>query len=625
MPAIAALLLCLQFVPDPAPPPASQPWPELPIRFHTLDNGLRIVAVEDAALDELSVQLWFRAGSALDPPGAPGLALIAFAALGATGPTPLDRAFPGWQHTVLRDACLVRVDVQRTELDASLQALAGWLQPVRVTPEMRDGALAISSSRKVRGAYAIVERGLPYPFRGGAFLPPATRGPLPIIDETWVELLALALPDHPYGHPPTFIADQAPPTPERLQEFINRWFVASNATLFIIGDVAPPLAIDQARRALSGLPWAPPPRRPELTRPQREVVQRETGDGGLFVAWVTPPWSYVESAAIDVVLHRLCNPADGPLASLARQLELTLRWERFAWRDCGLAVLVARPTTTGPDWPQRCAKFEQALDPALAKLADEVWDPVALRRARTLAWRGLLNERADPARRAWRIAAHEVIGGDGFLAEYESGMLASMPLAEVRRGVEALRAGRRAVLMPNPDGRVPRSDNIPPLAQGWVAQGPVALAATQPDRRVRKPQHGAEAQRAGGRLQLAVDQKAAAELVVLRIALEPPGVVNTIENQLREVKAPYTWPMLLDLSSYRGIEWRIDAGAGTPQLEISAPADELAGLIEIAAAVLLGLPDAANVTQYRLTITVPQPPVEVLELCDRYWTPRMKN
>jgi zinc protease len=612
MPAIAALLLCLQFVTDAAPPPASQPWPPSPIRFHTFDNGLRVIAVEEPSLPNLSVQLWYRAGSALDPPDAPGLVHAAWTVLQHT-----DAAAARWSFHTARDACWRERFVDRADLDAALAELQQSLHPLRVTTAMRDGALV------GRGADEAVAE-MTGPARPPVFLPPSTRMPAVMTAAEWTELLSAALPDHPYAHPPTALGSAAVQADaRRLQEVLNRWFVPSNATVFIIGDLSAPLAIDAARARLTELPWSPAPRRPELPRPERATVRRESTDGGLLIAWVAPPWSYVENAAIDVVMQRLCNPADGPLWITARRLELHLTWDRLAWRDCGLLVLAVRPGSRGGDGPQRCRQFEEALDPALAALGDEPWDPVALRRARTLAWRELLNLRSDPQCRAWRIAAHEMIGGDAFLTEYESSLLAHMPLGEARRGVEVLRTARRVILAPRSERAEPRAGPAA-AALRWLSvsheTGP-ATSRSAPQ----AAEFSAGAQRAAGRLQVHVDQRPADELAQLRIALEPSGVVNILRDQMHVAESPYSWPMLLELSSYRGFEWRIDTGGGTPQLAISAPAHELSALVELAAAVVLELPAAATVTRCRLTILAPHPPADVLELCDRFWTPRFED
>ena len=40
------------------------------VRYERLENGLRVVVVEDHALPLVSVQLWYDAGAACDPPAA---------------------------------------------------------------------------------------------------------------------------------------------------------------------------------------------------------------------------------------------------------------------------------------------------------------------------------------------------------------------------------------------------------------------------------------------------------------------------------------------------------------------------------------------------------------------------
>lgn len=59
---------------DGAPPAAAAPIEALRAETTTLDNGLRVVTTTDPMSEVASVQVWYRGGTRLDPPGGSGLA-----------------------------------------------------------------------------------------------------------------------------------------------------------------------------------------------------------------------------------------------------------------------------------------------------------------------------------------------------------------------------------------------------------------------------------------------------------------------------------------------------------------------------------------------------------------------
>src|SRR4030042_701227 len=83
--------------------------------------------------------------------------------------------------------------------------------------------------------------------------------------------------------------------------------------------------------------WSRKPSRPC----RRARLQTSRAVGGR----VTPPAGAVENSGIDILMHRLCNPVDGPL--YRRLLDagcLPPRWRHETWREAGLLVLAVDPS-----------------------------------------------------------------------------------------------------------------------------------------------------------------------------------------------------------------------------------------------------------------------------------------
>jgi len=304
--------------------------PETLPRFEQLPNGLRVCVVEDHALPLVSVQLWYRAGSADDPPQRVGLCHVTRTVLEHREDAALRARAAGvrFESRTLEDACCYVSVLPAELLDYALAIEAQRMRPLKVEPDALQAALAAAAR----------DYGL------------TPDDPQQQTDRT---LRAAMFPNHPYGQPPGFVAAPLRDlTPQAVERFAAQWFTPRNATLFIIGDVSA-LQVMEAVRTRFAAPAAgddPPRREPLPSLPEERLelaapVRTPPAKGGasgtrvLDVAWLTPRLGHFENAALDVLMHRLCNPVDGPLHRRLAELGCTPRWRRETWRDSGMLVL----------------------------------------------------------------------------------------------------------------------------------------------------------------------------------------------------------------------------------------------------------------------------------------------
>lgn len=383
-----------------------------PAQSERLDNGLRIVVVEDHALPLVSVQLWFHVGSADDPRGRPGLCHVARTLLERSSDAHerLRAAGLRCEARTLRDASCFAVVLPPDFLRCVLPLAAEYLSPPTVTPEGLRAALAAARTS----------------------------------DTPEDPLLAALFPGHPYDHRPEFVAPGlGDVAPAEVEAFLRRWFVPANATVVIVGDVAPAEALALARRNFGQAPWAEPPRRRAARLPpaERQRISAPGASRRVEFAWLAPPAGMFESAALDVLLHRLCNPIDGPLARRLASLGWSPPgWRHEVWRDAGVVTLsLARSDEQDA---ARVEQIEQVVRAELEAATRAVPAEIAFNRARALARRDALRRHAAFGERAGRIGWYAVVTGNPQLADAGGEFASAVAVADMQAAARALLGAR---------------------------------------------------------------------------------------------------------------------------------------------------------------------------------------
>lgn len=468
---------------QPAPVSANEP------RFEELANGLDVWLVPQPGDGRVSVQLWFASGSAHDPPGRPGF---------------VDR---------LRDALARRVDPaplclagatfeSRTERDAVFFAWSGSSRLL--------SAMLAAESRRLRAAALSIADLPPAVPHGSPAEPELDALFFDLPPEAHQALLAAAFPKHPYGHAPSGPPSiAAPPTAEDAQAFASDWLTPAHGTLFIVGDFDAAAALAAARRHFDSPPSAPPPRRaplPDLLPAESRLSVN--GPPRLLLAWRAPAAGRYELTALRVLMHRLCNPVDGPLSrQLRTRADRAPQWAIAEARDHSLLVLsVTPPAAPGTEAEAESWNMdvERTVLAALHDAATDAPTPVELRRARALVGADLDFAYVDFHQRAVRIGWSEMTAGAIRAAEFERLRVATMPGQAVRDAAGRLMREPPVVMRVQPrsdpapvaatpprppvlldDGQLERwIGQAEQLRQEWTHQAPTRRPAAPPPRTI---------------------------------------------------------------------------------------------------------------------------------------------
>lgn len=170
-----------------------------PPRVERLDNGLRVVIVEDHTLPLVSVQLWYRVGSAYDDPENPGLCHVTRTILEHRDDAALRLRAAGvrFESRTLRDADYFASVLPPNFLEYVLKIEAERMRPLKTTPEMVATGLAAAArdfGLKPDDPEQLAER----------------------------QLLAAMFSEHPYQHPPGLVAESLSGLePDDVDEFLQ--------------------------------------------------------------------------------------------------------------------------------------------------------------------------------------------------------------------------------------------------------------------------------------------------------------------------------------------------------------------------------------------------------------------
>jgi zinc protease len=229
-----------------------------PLHELEIGNGARLLVARRAGVPLVAVRLVISAGSALDPPGAHGLAhLVAQVAR---------------RGTARRTGKEIddRVESLGSELGAGADedfTYFGLSAPAESLGELLDVVIDVATCPTFpAGEWDRIRR------REVAGLAHVLDEPSAVADRA---MISAVYRGHPYGHP----SDGRVRDLQRVRRldavrFHRKWFSPSSATLFVVGDVDPERALDLARRKLAR--WrsasAPPPPLPPIAPAPRAVV-----------------------------------------------------------------------------------------------------------------------------------------------------------------------------------------------------------------------------------------------------------------------------------------------------------------------------------------------------------------
>lgn len=375
----------------------------------TLDNGLRVLLLEDHRSPIVTVQTWYRVGSRNEARGATGIAHflehLMFRGTAKYGPGVFARLVErnGGQDNAFtsQDVTSYYVNLAADRLDLVLDLEADRMHNLLLDPKI------ITSEREV----VIEERRTRTEDDPGGFL--------------GEEVSATAFRAHPYGQPiigwPT---DLKRITPEEIRAFYRTYYVPNNALLVVVGDFKTADALAKVKATFGPIPRAaePPPVlavEPSQNGERRVTVQKPAELPIVYLGYPVPNQKSADAAPLELLSVILAGGRSSRLyRDLVHERQLALEaggdYSYFSF-DPNLFWFWATPLPG-----QTAETLEKELVGHMERLKREPVSEVELKRAKNQIEAGFVFQDDSIHRRGSLLARFELIGGyalkDNYLA-----------------------------------------------------------------------------------------------------------------------------------------------------------------------------------------------------------------
>ena len=376
----------------------------------TLENGLRVLLLEDQRSPIVSVQIWYRVGSRNEHRGLTGIAHflehLMFKGTPSHGPKQFARLVEenGGQDNAFtsQDVTSYYVDIAADKLDLVLELEADRMQNLLLDPK------EINSEREV----VIEERRTRTEDDPGGFL--------------GEEVSSIAFKAHPYQAPIIgWMDDIKRITPEEIRAFYKTYYVPNNAMVVAVGAFRAEDALEKIKRRFGRIlrGKVPPPMlavEPTPNGERRVLVKRQAELPIVYMAWHVPNHQSDDSVALEVLSTILSGGRASRLyRDLVYQRQLALEAggdNSYFSTDPNLFWFWATPMPG-----QTPEKLETELSAHIERLKKEPVTDEELARAKNQIEAAFVYQDDSIHQRASLLARFELIGGyamkDSFLAK----------------------------------------------------------------------------------------------------------------------------------------------------------------------------------------------------------------
>jgi zinc protease len=407
----------------------------------TLDNGLRVLLLEDPRSPIVSVQMWYRVGSRNEHRGSTGIAHFLEHMMFKGTPTYGLKQFArlveenGGQDNAFtsQDVTSYYVDIAADKLDLVLELESDRMQNLLLDPK------EIASEREV----VIEERRTRTEDDPSGFL--------------GEEVSSLAFKAHPYGAPIIgWMDDIKRVTPDEIRAFYKTYYVPNNAILVAVGAFRAADALDKIKKRFGRIPRGkvPPPIlavEPVPNGERRVVVTKQAELPIVYMAWHVPNYKSDDAVALEVLSTILSGGRASRLyRDLVYQRQLALEAggdNAYFSIDPNLFWFWATPMPG-----QTPEKLEAELGAHMERLKTEPVTDEELARAKNQIEAGFVYQEDSIHQRAALLARFELLGDialkDTFLAKVRA--ITAADLTRVARSWFAPERKSVGVLVPKP-------------------------------------------------------------------------------------------------------------------------------------------------------------------------------
>ena len=432
---------------------ADPPGMSLPVREHTLANGMRLLILPRPGAPTVSAVVQFNVGGVNEVLGRTGIAHLLehllfkgssrLGTLDAVGEQALFRQMDLHTDSVLVERAAVSPDSARIErLTAEIAALEDSARALVVPNEFertlsRVGARGLNATTTNEATIYFVER--PANRLELWFALEAERMSDPVFREFYAERdvvteerrmriennpfgrlyethLDVAWSVHPYGVPVVgYMTDLETLTRAQVADYYRRYYGARNAVVTLVGDLDPDHTVALAERWFGPLlAGETPPPVLAVEPPQRGMRRVDVeydAEPALRLGWHVPGVLHEDAAALTMLTSLLTG---GRTASLYRKLVQDERTATSVLSSMGpgeryprlfmLDVVPRAPTTT--------AELEAAMLAEIERLKVELFPEEALQRVRNQIAAGSIRRLQSNLGLAFQLAGAESVFGD---------------------------------------------------------------------------------------------------------------------------------------------------------------------------------------------------------------------
>jgi zinc protease len=373
----------------------------------TLDNGLRVLLLEDHRSPIVSLQLWYRVGSRNEARGATGIAHflehLMFRGTPTHGPGAFARIVErnGGQDNAFtsQDVTSYYVDIAADRLDLILALEADRMQNLTLDPKIVDSEReVVTEERRTR----------------------TEDDPSGALGE---EVSALAFRAHPYAQPIIgWAVDLKRITREEIRAFYKTYYAPNNAVLVAAGDFKADAVLAKIKQAFGPVPRGPEPPKvlaaePEQNGERRLVVQRPAELPIVYVGYPVPNQQSPDAIPLDVLSVVLSGGRSSRLYRhlvYERQLALEAGGDYSYFSiDPNLFWFYATPLPG-----QTPETLEKELLGEMERLKKDLVSDEELKRAKNQIEAGFVFQDDSVHKRAALLARFELIGGYALKDQY---------------------------------------------------------------------------------------------------------------------------------------------------------------------------------------------------------------
>ena len=437
----AALVLVVLLVMPLLSPAAAQPAGDAKVLAATLENGLRVLLLEDHRSPIVTFQTWYRVGSRNEQRGHTGLAHFLEHMMFKGTPTYGRGQFArlveqnGGQDNAFtsQDVTSYYVNLAADKIDLVVDLEADRMVNLLLDPK------DIDSERQV----VIEERRTRTEDDPSGFL--------------WEEVGALAFRAHSYGQPVVgWMDDLKRITPEELRAFYKTYYVPNNALVVAVGAFQAPALMEKIKARFGRIPRGatPPPVtavEPVQNGQRRVVVRKQAQLPLVYLAYPVPNQTSNDAPALEMLSTIISS-------GRASRLYRSLVYERsialdaggdYSWFSFDPNLFWFWATAMPGQTPET---LEKELLAEMAKLETEPVTTLELQRARNQIEAAFVFQEDSVHRRAALLARFELSGGHAMKDRYLERVRA-VTAADVQRVARAyfLEKNRNVgVLLPQP-------------------------------------------------------------------------------------------------------------------------------------------------------------------------------